>query len=737
MLQRSIWSGLFLSAAVATAGFFGTSPVRGQTAPAAPAGPQVLKATDESTKLADDVLHYSLVNNIELTQASADKLLALNLSPEAMLRSFEGAQNGRDIRGTLLADLNRPELKDSLSKLLDRLDEGYRVVARDPLRIRADIDRLGSGPRAYQNAKDRLTAAGQFAVPIYLEYLQNNAKQELQPFIIRLMGEIGRPIVTPLVEELRVADPALRIQLVNVIGQIGYPQALPALRMLESDPKSSAQLKLAVQNAIGLIDRTGRAESLSAAELYVAGGENYYNKKASYQPQLDEKTNPIWYFDQGLNNVIAVQVPTEIWSDVMALRSAESAIKLDSANSAAISLWLAADLEREIKLPAGAADPSKPATAQDGAFYAKAAGPAYLNPVLARALDNKDAPLAIKAIDALQATGGVSGLVGGADSPLVRALSNPDRAVRFKAAFALAQANPNSQFPAFDRVVPVLCQAVSNSAAPAALLVIKDDDLRNAVSDALRSSDAHFVVYAGESITAALAQARRAPGIDVVIVPGEQDMDAIQSLGKTDPRFSGVPLLLAAKADALATLKLKYASNLDVAVIDDHADAAQITDALSKVRAELGATLLTADAANGFALQSLQLLDTLAGDHRSIFPVNEATTTLVDALHDKRPEVVSAAAGVLGRLNSPEGQRALAGVAIPAGTADTRVMFFQNLAQSAKRTTNVLDGSQIDAIIKIVLTDPDAKVRSAAAEALGALNVPSNQASTLILQQAR
>ena len=57
---------------------------------------------------------------------------------------------------------------------------------------------------------------------------------------------------------------------------------------------------------------------------------------------------------------------------------------------------------------------------------------------------------------------------------------------------------------------------------------------------------------------------------------------------------------------------------------------------------------------------------------------------------------------------------------------------------SAKHTGNTLDGSQVSDLIKIVVSaDGDAKLRAAASEALGALNVPSNQASTLILQQAK
>ena len=59
------------------------------------------------------------------------------------------------------------------------------------------------------------------------------------------------------------------------------------------------------------------------------------------------------------------------------------------------------------------------------------------------------------------------------------------------------------------------------------------------------------------------------------------------------------------------------------------------------------------------------------------------------------------------------------------------------LAESAKHTGNALDSAQIASIIKVVGGDADANVRTSAARALGALNVPSNQASALILQQIK
>ena len=49
------------------------------------------------------------------------------------------------------------------------------------------------------------------------------------------------------------------------------------------------------------------------------------------------------------------------------LRMAESALKLDTNNNGAISLWLASNLRREIQLPTGATDPTSPSTANRSA----------------------------------------------------------------------------------------------------------------------------------------------------------------------------------------------------------------------------------------------------------------------------------------------------------------------------------------------------------------------------------
>ncbi len=372
MLQRSTWSGVLLSAAVVSAAYLSgpgsalaqeaaasapaaataAAPAATEAAATAPMAASAAAPTGPLKSLADDYLHYSLVNNVELAKANGQAIINANPAPKDMLAAFEDAANGRNPRDIMQRNQQRPELRDVSSDLLNRLEEGYRAVSRDPARIRTDIEQLDNGPRAYDNAREHLTAAGQFAAPLFIEYLQNTGKANLHPYIVRVMGEIGRPLAVPLVEQLQTSDEGVRVSLVKVIGQIGYPQALPTLRMIQADSGTNGELKSAVDQAISAIDKSGTAASAAPASLFLKSATNYYDKKPSYQPLLgDEKTNPVWVFDKGLNNVTPLAVPTPVWTDVMSLRNSEAALKLDSNNSAAISLWLAADLRREIEMP--------------------------------------------------------------------------------------------------------------------------------------------------------------------------------------------------------------------------------------------------------------------------------------------------------------------------------------------------------------------------------------------------
>ena len=108
------------------------------------------------------------------------------------------------------------------------------------------------------------------------------------------------------------------------------------------------------------------------------------------------------------------------------------------------------------------------------------------------------------------------------------------------------------------------------------------------------------------------------------------------------------------------------------------------------------------------------------------------------ALDDQRPEIARAAANALGLLNSREAQAALASKAIDEKTPDDfKINLLKDLSVNAKFYGNLIDQGLIDGLAKLAEGAANLDVKSAAAEALGALNLRSDQVKTLILNQAK
>jgi len=99
---------------------------------------------------------------------------------------------------------------------------------------------------------------------------------------------------------------------------------------------------------------------------------------------------------------------------------------------------------------------------------------------------------------------------------------------------------------------------------------------------------------------------------------------------------------------------------------------------------------------------------------------------------------VKSAGAVLGLVNVREAQAGLLTKAADEKTADdVKISLYKSLAQNAKFFGNQLEGSQVDALSKTVQDAANLEVRNAAAEARGSLNLPADQAKSLIVNQAK
>jgi HEAT repeat protein len=164
-----------------------------------------------------------------------------------------------------------------------------------------------------------------------------------------------------------------------------------------------------------------------------------------------------------------------------------------------------------------------------------------------------------------------------------------------------------------------------------------------------------------------------------------------------------------------------------------------LSQALSQTPEQVDEENWSEELSNSYALRAAEAMLKLVQTRNQVIDLSAAQETLIDATKGTRAEIQILASQVLAGLSSSEAQRAIAAMALDENnTQDLRLAAFGSLAFSAKINGNLMDNEKIDAIYSLVSskeTDPD--LRSAAAAAYGALNLPSQKVKDLILDQAK
>jgi hypothetical protein len=264
--------------------------------------------------------------------------------------------------------------------------------------------------------------------------------------------------------------------------------------------------------------------------------------------------------------------------------------------------------------------------------------------------------------------------------------------------------------------------------------VLKSDQQRNALKAQLKKK---FHVIDGPTLSIALAQAGHLSAINLAIVPGGVQANDLIVDAETDYRLQATPVLVLSPGYEVARYHLQYINEKTFTELPDNTPYSAIITTYHRLRRQIGNTPANNAEAMRWALASAQLLKQIAENRASIYKVNDALPALVRALKTKRSTLLQAVAGVLGHMETPKAQAALAKRALGKTHASSRIRraLFISLADSAKQTGNHVTSAQINRLIKIVENTRNAKVRNAAARALGALNVRTNQASRLIRRQ--
>jgi HEAT repeat protein len=730
--------------APAATGTAATAPAAGNatgtaaTAPAAgnatgTAAPAPAVATDG--KLADlweNLIHYIVIGQDQAALSYAKAILDAGAKPTEV---YYLSARSPDSLKTLAGGRQLKGLAEPIDQLLKLIELGFSTERSDPEQIRKAIDLLAGTQRAHIRGTERLVLSGEYAVPQLLRKLEDpQITDDLREKIMLVLPKLGKEAVLPLMAALNTKNSQLMIAVANALGKLQYPTAMAVLKTVYDRKDLQEETRRVVRSA--LVACAGGDVSIlqkPAAQLYYDLALKFYYRAESLQPDIRSELANVWYWDTNLDGLSYKPVPRQVFCDIYAMRNSRDALGSDPQFYPAVSMWLGADVKREVDLPSGAQDPTRSQDEPPARFYVLSAGAKYQQDLLARALTDRDWPVAVAAIEALGKTAGADTLVkpvAGGAQPLVEALSSSNVVVRYWAAISLALALPRERFTGSELVMPILSNALGQTGKKSAMLVAAKEETRNAIKDALRGMG--FAVIDSDDPAKALDAVRAAEGVDVAVLANDPDPMAAIGMIRRDPELASLPIVVMSQTDRFRKLAK---DDLRVRLVATSASNEELVAAVTDLRKEVSGAPMTPEAASEWAVRSAAAIRKLGLTRNAVYDINRTRKALIGAVGDSRAEVKTAAAEALATIPGPEAQRAIAKLATDSAADEKiRISAFAALDESVRRFGNALSDELSQAIVDIVAKTPTGDIRMAAAEVLGGLSLPSSQIKDLILQ---
>jgi len=477
----------------------------------------------------NDFLHYVKIARFDLAKGYGQAILQAKPDPAELFGLVQANQQGYDIAMKMAESVHDAELAQLTQQLLSIIDQGRFSHRTEPRIIVEEVRRLTSTPRGKMLAIRRLKDAGEYAVPFVLDamaqVIQDPSTGPRLSDMIEALPQIGRPAIRPLVAALQTDNARVNAEVIRALGEIGYPQSLAHLKYV-AEKSPLPDLRALALVSIRKIDP--QAVNTSAAALFYQLAERYYYHDESLAPTSGAAFANMWFWDAQAGRLVRTEVDQACFHELMAMRCCEWSLRSEEQFGPAIGLWLAAFFKAEC---AGVPMPEYFGPNHAAALvYATTAGPEYLHQALARAVNDRHAGVALGAVEALATTAGEKSLMYtlGPSQPLMQALMFPDRAVRYSAAIAIANAGPRQPFTESRMVVQNLAEALSKGGRQAPTPVGPEWSAQQAEAYALRSVQAMLALVTSRNpvidlsgAMAALIGATRDPRPELRVLAGQ------------------------------------------------------------------------------------------------------------------------------------------------------------------------------------------------------------------------
>lgn len=670
-------------------------------------------------KAIGDFVHYVLIGKADLAQAAAEAALGMGASDADMAVVVDSNDLGERLSRAVARSRAMGGVSDLATKIENSVENGRRELSRDQARIGEAIGMLGKSLRERMLAADRLDAAGEYAVPQLVKALVETRDPALELEVVKRLESLKRFAVLPLSMSLADLDSVAQRKVVAILGQLGYPTAIPFIVELAANPSTSVEVKAACEVAYQQLG----GSTMDVSAQFTALAKRFFDRNDSLVAYPGDAMNNVWSYAQS-DGLSGQAVSTAIFCDEMAMAMARRALSADAGNGSALAIYIAADLRRENTLGSDA-QPSR----YSPEFFATAAGPSVCNEVLGLALDSRDTALIRDAIAALAETAGGQMLVApGGRAPILEAMRYSDRRVRLDAALVLANNPPMASFAGDHNVIPTLASAVVDSSMNRAAVLGGDSDDRQAIGGQLQA--AGFVSVAnGESYDALEVDVVKADGVDLVVLRGSlEELKSALARVRAGGLTSASPVL--AIANALEDVEVRRAFDGDRSVViwTEGSTAETFRSAAASVVASMSGSALDDAESAEYAARAADALLRVAQGASKTFDVTDGEPQLLRAFATQQGGLRLMVGQVLAMIASPAGQGALIDAAL-AASGDEQITLCDLAALASRRSGGKASDAQLSA-----LRDAIGASEGATADALGRLHGSVDAGSAQVIK---
>jgi CheY-like chemotaxis protein len=595
---------------------------------------------------------------VELRQAKAGEPL-LKQVVEMQLDDAKLASLYGEFGAALFAKLARTaELNPAAGQFADKVIAAANKHARDPQQISQLIELL-KNPSSEVRAKAarQLQLGHGDAVTALLAVLADPSREAEFAHVEEALVALGGDTPAPLAAVFEGADTALKLRAIEVLGRVDRPDAQLALLAPAYGADNPAEIRQAARQALTAYADAPQDATAAAAKLYSTAAT--YFDQPPVMPTDPQGMVAVWFWDDEQKKPVSEPAPPQLAAFVMAALWSDNARQILPREPAIGRLHWGALLEAEV-LRAGS--PQAVPTDAESVYreLRDEGGIAVIEDLLTHWSSHGHPAVAAVAAQLLGETGETELLhsTGSQLSPLVKAVLNPDRRLRFAALSAIMKLEPDAPYPGSSFVADAIQFFINSSGGRAVLVgderssgVVQQSGLlaslgfdphaaRNRheiLTQGAVTADYEFVVLdmtlAGPlsgMILQDLRRDARTGGLPVAIVSSVRDFDEARALARTEPLTEA--FLRPLDPDGMKTVVAWAAAK----------GTPSIVPAAERLKQ---------------AQQSIDWLVPLSQSRHSLYPIEQMEASLVASLGV--PALRPAAISVLTNLHTPGSQRAL------------------------------------------------------------------------------